>query len=233
MKSARLLAFMCLLGASEQASAQSPAAAEAEPGSAARSRGWSPGNRTTSRLSDEVQPRDDGPLTDGVYGRLDGDMTMALAAGAALGDARSYAAADLSLHYFWTVGVYANVREAMGGDDHLFERAAGLGVEVRPLFLPRLVLDMQGSSALLDLTLDSLSFGLGAYFADPARADVSSRGVELSLGLSVPLFRSASGPFLRVRGERRLASSPDDRSESVVALQLAWHLIWSSPLSSP
>ncbi|HMR79999.1 MAG TPA: hypothetical protein PKD61_33050 [Polyangiaceae bacterium] len=220
-----LRAFLCLLGVCAQASAQSAQDAPTQT--------WSPGNPTTSQLEDEVQPGDEGPLTDGVYGRLDGDMTAAVALGAAVGDARSYLAADLSLHYFWTVGIYANLREGLGGDAREFERAGGVGVEVRPLFLPRLLLDMQGRSALLDLTLDSLSFGLGAYFADEARPTASSRGVELSLGLSVPLFRSANGPFIRLRGERRLGSAADESSESLLTMQLAWHGIWASPLSSP
>ncbi len=220
-------AFLYLLGACAQASAQSTQGAPTE------TETWSPGNPTTSQLDDEVQPGDEGPLTDGVYGRLDGDMTAAVAVGAALGDARSYLAADLSLHYFWTVGIYANLREGLGGDARVFERAGGVGVEVRPLFLPRLVLDMQGRSALLDLTLDSLSFGLGAYFADEARPTAGDHGLELSLGLLLPLSRSANGPFIRLRGERRLGSAADESSESLLTMQLAWHGIWASPLSSP
>ena len=195
--------------------------------------GWSPGSRTTSKLGAQLERRDEGPLGDGVYGRFDGDMTFALHAGVALFDQVSYAAADFSLHYFWTAGVYANLREGVGGEDRLHERSVGVGVDLRPLFLPRLALDMERGPAWVDLTLDSLSFGLGAYFAKARQVDASERGLELSGSLGVPLFRSAAGPWLRLRAERRLGSESGADSETTIAIQLAWHLIWASPLSTP
>lgn len=206
------------------------AAAQLTAASASRAEpGWSPGNATTATLDGEVQARDGADFGDGVYGRLDGDLTTALYAGLAGWENSSYAAVDASLHYFWTAGAQLSLREGLSGSDRAHARMVGLGVDLRPLFLPRLALDLEGGPAWLDLTLDSLSLGVGAYFAKPRGGGDGTRGLSLSSSLAVPFFRSASGPWLRVRVERHLASDADDPSETLIALQLSWHGVWASP----
>ena len=101
---------------------------------------------------------------DGVYGRFDGDLDLGLALGAEFGSAGHPAPALRgSAHYFSSAGVYASGRIKAG--DESAPSLFGLGVELRPLFLPRWAKGYETGPALLDLTLDSLSLSLGAFWA--------------------------------------------------------------------
>lgn len=162
------------------------------------------------------------PGSDGVYGRLDGSLTMALAAGAELESGELGGSLRLSGHYLWTAGAYVHYSDAFGGGEHRSARALSFGVDVRPLFLPRFALDSEHGPALFDLALDSLSLSGGAYFVAPHAASFGDdRGFELGLGLGVPLFAEAEGPWLSFRAERRFA----DVGQSVwlFSLELGWH----------
>jgi hypothetical protein len=107
-------------------------------------------------------------------------------------------------------------------------RVAALGIDVRPLFLPRFALDLQQGPALLDLTLDSLSLSAGAYVAQPeGAAFADEHGFDLGLGFGVPLCGEARGLWLEARAERRFA----DRGAHawLLTFALAYHtLIWST-----
>ncbi len=168
------------------------------------------------------------PGSDGVYGRLDGNLALALSAGAELEAGEPRGALKLSAHYLWTAGVYARYSDAFGSADKRALRVASFGVDVRPLFLPRFALDLQHGPALLDLALDSLSLNAGAYFAQPQRRDFGDeRGFETGIGIGLPFFGEARGPWLEARAERRFA----DRGENawLFTLSLAYHaLAWST-----
>jgi hypothetical protein len=155
----------------------------------------------------DLRPHAPLPGYDGVYGRLDGSVTLSLAAGAALEAGEPRAALRAAGHYLWTAGGYVRYEDGLGGNDR---RALGLGIDLRPLFLPRFALDAEHGPALLDLTLDSLSLNAGAYFAQPVAAGFGDeRGFDLGLGVGVPLLSQAEGPWLEARAERRFADRGD------------------------
>jgi hypothetical protein len=164
------------------------------------------------------------PGSDGVYGRFDGSLGLALAAGAELEAGEPGAALRVASHYLWTAGAYARYSDALGSADERDERAVSLGIDVRPLFLPRFALDAEQGPALLDLTLDSLSLSAGAYLSSPRRGSFGDeRGFEAGLGFGVPLLASASGPWLEARAEHRFADRGDNAW--LFSLALAWHAV--------
>jgi hypothetical protein len=168
------------------------------------------------------------PGSDGVYGRLDGSLTLAFAAGAELEADQPRGALRVSAHYLWTAGAYARYSDAFGSADSRPERVLSVGVDLRPLFLPRFGLDVEQGPALLDLTLDSLSLTAGAYFAEPgAAAFGDAHGFEGGLGFGLPLMAQAKGLWLDARAERRFA----DRGENawLFTLSLSLHVLtWST-----
>jgi hypothetical protein len=111
------------------------------------------------------------PGSDGVYGRLDGSLTLAANVGAELEDGEPRAALRISGHYLWIAGAYARYSDAFGGADLRPSRVASFGVDLRPLFLPRFARNWEQGPALLDLSLDSLSLSAGAYFSQPQARD--------------------------------------------------------------
>lgn len=168
------------------------------------------------------------PGSDGVYGRFDGSLTLAASLGAELESSDPRGALKLTAHYLWTAGVYARYSDAFGGSGERPARVASLGIDVRPLFLPRFALDLEHGPAILDLTLDSLSLNAGAYFAEPlGKSFGDERGFEAGLGFGVPLCGEARGAWLEARAERRFADRGDNAWLFTVAL--AYHaLAWST-----
>jgi len=173
------------------------------------------------------------PGSDGVYGRFDGSLTLAASLGGELEAADARGALKLSAHYLWTAGAYARYSDAFGGAEKRPARVASLGVDVRPLFLPRFALDSERGPAILDLTLDSFSLSAGAYFAEPLDQSFGDgRGFELGLGFGVPLCGEARGAWLEARAERRFA----DRGQNawLFTFSLAYHAItWSTEAHEP
>jgi len=173
-----------------------PSLARAEGSASVR---WDPGKRTTSPVADEVHPSDESDAHDGAYGRFDGLFDAGLSAGGELGDGAAVST-RASLHYYFTAGIYASYSDALAGAIAGSSRLASLGVDLRPAFIPRWSKDMEGSSSLLDLTLDSISIGLGGFVRQPKDGAFGDRrGLELSFGLGVPLAAWAEGPWLGAR----------------------------------
>ena len=166
------------------------------------------------------------PGDDGVYGRFDGLLALAASAGAELEGGEPRGALKLSAHYLWTAGVYARYSDAFGQAEQRPRRVASLGVDVRPLFLPRFALNDEHGPAWLDLTLDSLSLNAGAYFAQPQQGDFGDqRGFEAGLGFGVPLCGEAHGVWLDARAERRFADHGPNTW--LFTLSVAYHaLAW-------
>ena len=131
---------------------------------------WDPGHRTTAELPGEAKPdADDRPLSlsDGVYERLDSDVTFTLGLGAEIGSGARGTVAGRVLYYH-TGAIIAGYADAFGSDSSL-ERVVFVGAELRPLFLSRWQADAEFGVPMLDLVLDSLSFGAGAYFGASRR----------------------------------------------------------------
>ena len=160
---------------------------------------------------------------DGVYGRFDGDLDLGFALGAEFGSAGNVAPAlRASAHYFSIAGAYMAGRVQAG--EHSAPSLFGAGVDLRPLFLPRWAKGFETGPGFFDLTLDSVSLSLGAFWA--ARAE---RGFDAQLGFGLPLSASAAGPWLEARGALRY---PDARErEEAVTVALAWHGFATTPFS--
>src|SRR6188768_2410471 len=166
---------------------------------------------------------------DGVYDRFDGDLDLGLALGAEFGSAgRAAPALRASAHYFSSAGVYLAGRIKAG--DESAPSLFGLGVDLRPLFLPRWAKGYETGPGLFDLMLDSLSLSLGAFWAQRAEAGTEAqRGFDAQLGFGVPLLATAAGPWFEARGALRY---PDGASrEEAVFLALSWHGFATTPFS--
>src|SRR5450432_240136 len=164
---------------------------------------------------------------DGVYDRFDGDLDLGLGLGAEFGSAGSAAPVVRgTAHYFSIAGLYAAGRFKAGhaSAPSLFD----FGVDVRPLFVPRWAKGYETGPALFDLTLDSLSLSLGAFWAAKSDRGETARGLEASLGFGLPLLAAAAGPWLEARGVLRYPDS-GPRDEAVI-VALAWHGFVLTPL---
>lgn len=172
------------------------------------------------------------PGADGVYGRLDGNLDVGLAGGVELEAGEPRALLRVSGHYLSTAGAYVRYEDGFGSNDRRPLRAAGLGIDLKPLFLPRFALDLEQGPALLDLALDSLSLSAGAYAAQPGSgAFGDERGFDLGLGFGLPLCAEARGLWLEARAERRFADRGD--SAWLFTLAVAYHELTLSTDSPP
>lgn len=164
---------------------------------------------------------------DGIHGRLAGDFDVSLRLGAEYEN--SFAPAfGASLFYYWTLGLFAD--HALGTAQNI-QRTA-VGVELRPLFLPRWDADLQHGPALLDLTLDSLALGVGVHLPHEGGSTslTADPGPQLSLGAGVPLLARASGPWLEFKGIYRFPSTPENGA--ALFAFLSWHALFDSGLHS-
>jgi hypothetical protein len=182
----------------------------------------------TSAPVRSVKP-DDRQRGDGAYGRFDGDLDVGLGVGPsfALQSGDVGVALRATGHWYSTVGLFLAYSESVGASRS--DRRAGAGIELEPLFLLRWPQALERGPALLDLTLDSLSLGVGYFLLDPAggRGFGSRRGAELSLGFGLPLFGSAGGPWLEARGGYFL---PKSEREFTALVFLSWHFHVNTPL---
>jgi hypothetical protein len=176
----------------------------------------------------ELSPRVEAPegngFADGVYGRFNGDTDLSLKLGGLISQAEFWGSLGASAHYYSLVGISADYANGLASDSTDLE-SLSVGVELRPLFLPRWALDAEHGPAWLDLTLDSLALGLGAYWADPGEGFGEARGIWLSIGIGVPLLGSADGPWLELRETRRFPDH-DSRGEDAhdaFYVYFGWH----------
>jgi hypothetical protein len=139
---------------------------------------------------------------DDAHGRFDGDLAIAGAAGLTVGPRGPRASADLRFRYLSTAGLFASYEDGpVLGSKAEPRRVLAFGIELRPLFLARWATGRELGSPRLDLLIDSLAFELGAAFAQPEGARFGARpGLQAGLGLELPFFKTASGPFLALHG---------------------------------
>lgn len=168
---------------------------------------------------------------DGVYGRLDGDLDLGVALGGELQKDAVRAGARVTAHYFWTAGVYASYRNALGTDPP-DARVVSVGADLRPLFIPRWSQHWEMGPPRLDLVLDSVSLSLGAYWANRAPERGFRRGLELGFGLGFPLVSEASGPWLGARGLARWAEPMFRGPELSGLLTAEWHWVVDTPIAA-
>jgi hypothetical protein len=166
---------------------------------------------------------------DGAYGRISGDLALQLDAGGAMvgGDAALmvYGAA----RYLQTAGLYACYSDDFRTGVGPASRAVAFGVELRPMFLPRMSYNWEKGPAVLDLFIDSFALRAGAVVSRQPGYDLSAPGLELALAFGLPLTRSAAGPWLGASAGLRWSDldlwhkAPFDAARaSVFALTLGW-----------
>jgi hypothetical protein len=175
-----------------------------------------------------VNPEGDRHSGDGVYGHFDGDLDLGLGAGVSAGFGSGDLGVGLRATGLWysTLGLFFGYAESVGKSR--IERRGGAGIELEPLFLLRWSEALERGPALLDLTLDSLSLGVGYFLLEPVgRGFGSRRGVELSLGFGLPLLGQAGGPWLEARGGYFL---PTSERELTGLVFLSWHFHVNTPL---
>ena len=151
---------------------------------------------------------------DGAYGRLDGDL--ALSAGVSGG-----AVTNDRVHPAWTGSASLELRARILDSGGIFAigewRPEGdsrviVGVDIRPLFLPRFLLGAQTGFRWLDLLIDSIGLDLGAAIGPFDAA--AGAALAIGFGLDVPLFlpeRTSGGVFLRL-GARYVTASALDQA---------------------
>jgi hypothetical protein len=169
---------------------------------------------------------------DGLYGRFDGDLELQVSAGTAFAEGGPSLAAGFAALYLSTVGVYVQYTDALGSGGPLVARSVATGLHVAPLFLARYASNGERGPAHLDLFLDSFAFEVGTFWDQPRGGAWASRpGLELALGVAVPILGRATGPYVGLRAALRwrdadLASPGGadvlDRG-ALLSLTLGWH----------
>jgi hypothetical protein len=175
---------------------------------------------------------------DTTYGRVDGDVSLVLGAGITVAPRAPRLAADVRLRYVDTIGAWFTYEEGpLVGSTTDPRRVFATGLEIRPLFLGRWLQGWELGSPRLDLAIDSLGLELGAFFAQPEGASFGSRpGFQLGLGLELPIFEQANGPWIGFHGGARWSDTalggsvidgPSDRS-LFLSVTLRWHFFFGA-----
>ncbi|HET9953749.1 MAG TPA: hypothetical protein VFQ61_04580 [Polyangiaceae bacterium] len=217
------------LGGADQAPPQSNASDQPEREQHSRP-------RLASSVRGEIEADNERFDGDGVYGRFDGDVNLALGVGAEVSEVARATAVGRVLYYS-SVGVFAAYSDAMDATAHV-RRTAAIGLELRPLFLLRWSNDLEWGCAMCDLTLDSLSLGLAGVWTQPgdrrpsggeeplALAGPARWALEWSLSAGIPLFARAQGLWL----EGKVFARPGLGDDAVGgALLLSYYAALLSP----
>lgn len=184
------------------------------------------GLRAGAARADDVDPS---------HGRVEGDLTLVVGAGAVLAGGGPRAEGELRLRYLETAGLFASYEDGpLVSSSADPRRVLATGLELRPLFLYRWLKGHETRRAWVDLAIDSLGLELGAAWIQPAGTGFASQAaVQAGLGLEVPLLGEASGPWLGLHGGARwsevalatgTAPTADDR-EAFLAITLSWHQV--------
>lgn len=132
--------------------------------------------------------------TDGLYQRFAGDLALDVSAGARtplIHDPHVGALGRVGALYLASVGGFVSVDRGFRSPDQL---GTSLGVDLRPLFIPRFSTASEFGRATLDLLIDSLSFSIAARWVGDRRT-----ALDLGAGFELPLSASYAGPFLALR----------------------------------
>jgi hypothetical protein len=151
--------------------------------------------------SDLFVPPPDSAPGDGVYGRLDGDLGLAIGALAEADFTRRVVrpGAVGTLRFYQTVGVYIGLSQSVEATDPL-ERRLVAGFVLEPLFILRWPEYRHSGRAFWDLTLDSIGLHGGVAIHEPRGGNFGSAVLaNVGVGLGVPLTNRAEGLWLRTR----------------------------------
>jgi len=175
---------------------------------------------------------------DGSHGRVDGDLAVEAGVGASFGPRSPRAAVDARFRYLSMTGIFVTYEDGrLFGTRAEPKRALATGLELRPLFLARWFTGHYTGSPHLDLAIDSLGLELGAVFLQPENGKFGSKpGLQAGLAFEVPLFPSATGPFIAVHAGARWSDAaisggplfgPADRS-LYLNVVFAWQQVFGA-----
>ena len=144
------------------------------------------------------------------------------------------AALGLQAMYVSTLGLSVQHADStfLLGKQSVNRGVTSLEFRLCPLFLARWSQALEMGPRLLDLTLDSFTIGLGAYWDHDRDIGRLRRGMSVSTGVSFPLFGSANGPWLNSTLALRFAEGPafSAQADVMVGLGLTWALLIDSGL---
>jgi len=180
------------------------------------------------------------PSADPSLGRVEGDVGVVAGLGGAFGPNSPRALAEVRVRYLESAGLFATYEDgSILGETPQGSRAFATGLELRPLFLYRWLDGHETRRARLDLLLDSFGLELGAWFPQaPGAGFVAHPGLEVGIGVDVPMGTSATGLWFGVHGGVRwgdrslgagVANTQDDRA-LYLAVIVAWHQIMAAHL---
>lgn len=177
---------------------------------------------------------------DGVYGRLDGDVTLSAGLGAgavfpARGDAALSTALELRARFLDAAGLFVVPEWRPDAASEVT-----LGLDLRPLFPARFLMNMETGLPWVDLLVDSIGVDVGVALL-PIGEGRGKTGAAFAIGggLDVPLVLPAAdapipgGLFLRLAGRHTAASSSDlhaGDARGVRGFSLFAVLTWRAPV---
>lgn len=169
---------------------------------------------------------------DGSFGRIEGDAAVQFDLGGGADDGHGAISAGMTARYLQTAGLYT-MWLVHPNDERHPRWSAAVGIELRPLFLPRFLQNWQGSSATWNLLLDSIGLRFAAVTASDGPLRHGGPGFDAGLGLSLPLSADSNGPLLASAACVRwshvdMAASDDPHRAFVWTLTLAWQSIFDS-----
>jgi hypothetical protein len=168
--------------------------------------------------------------SDATRGRIDGDLALVLGAGAVVAARAPRVEGEIRLRYLDSAGGFVTYEDAAGLGSNP-ARVLGAGLELRPLFLARWLSGFETPRARIDLITDSIGLELGLLLSQPSGASGWRCGLELGLGVEIPVLPKATGPWFGVHAGLRwsetalatgIVENVDDRA-AYVAITIAWH----------
>lgn len=174
-------------------------------------------------------------VVDSSYGRISGDATLGVGLGASVSAGGPRAEGEVRVRYLESVGLLAAYEDGpLVASAARPQRALVGALELRPLFLYRWLQGHETDRAWLDLAVDSLGLELGVVGEQPAGQGFASQAAWLlGGGIEVPLFPSATGPWIAIHGgvrwsERALSGvGGDDDRAAYLTVTLGWHQVLS------
>jgi hypothetical protein len=168
------------------------------------------------------------------YGRVEGDVSLVLGAGVVAAPRGGRGEAELRARYLDSAGLFVTYEEgpAFGSGAEPGRVLAG-GFELRPLFFYRWLQGHESQTAWADLLLDSFGIEMGATLSQPSGQGLTQWGLQLGVGIELPILPRATGPWVGLHGgvrwsDQAIASGQvqgaDDRG-IYIALTLAWHQV--------
>ena len=136
---------------------------------------------------------------DGAYDRLEADVTLSIAAGGGvrfLSATEGVARVEARARYLDMAGVFVD-----GEWRVLQEGRFSFGVDLRPIFLARLLLGGSFTREWFDLLIDSIGLDLGLC-ATPLGQEGTGLALVIGTGLDIPLYRERT-TRLAIRGAMR------------------------------